>query len=99
MEFRVEPGFVHRAEEPRYFVCSINMDHRGWLCGYRWQIQLLNEDGEGLAFVMFGPDDGTDFVNYLAVSIPLPVVEAARSGVSDYVDEQGQHRDPFYMGR
>ena len=98
MDFHAEPGFVHVQSEPRYFVRPLQVDDSGWRFGYRWQIQLLNENREGAAWIEFGPDDGTEFVRLLAVPVPLPVIEAARSGINDYVDKHGTTRNPHYMG-
>jgi hypothetical protein len=98
MRFRVEPRFVHRTSEPRYFVRSLDALDDGWKCGFRWEVQLLNDDGQGAATVEFGPDDGDEFTLYLNVDLPSAVVEAARAGVNDYLDREGRRRLPAFLG-
>lgn len=98
MEFHVEPGFVHSAMEPRFFVRSLKPNDDGWKCGYRWQIQLLNDCDEGAAYIDFGPDDGTEFTRWLGVDVPAAVVEAAMRGINDYVDSEGRRRQPSFLG-
>ena len=98
MRFRVEPEFVHRADEPRYFVRRLDSLDEGWKCGYRWQIQLLNDDEQGAATLEFGPKDGTEFCRFLSFELPAAVVEAARDGVNDFVDSEGRRRLPTFLG-
>ena len=89
MHFHVEPGFSHSETEPRYYVCPLTCGDGGWKRGYQWQIQFLNEAGQGGASLEFGPADGSAFWRYLPLDLPKAALEAARRGVSDYVDQNG----------
>jgi hypothetical protein len=98
MRFRVEPGFAHRKEEPRFCVRTLDDEDDGWKCGYRWQIQLLNDVGQGAATIEFGPSDDEDFILFLAVDVPQKVVEAAKEGYNCDVDGEGRRRLPLFLG-
>ncbi|MEZ6142295.1 MAG: hypothetical protein R3B84_17180 [Zavarzinella sp.] len=98
MRFSVESGFVLREAEPRYFVRVLDESDDGWKCGYRWQIQLLNEDGQGAATIEFGPSDDETFYSMLAGSLPREVISAAMEGFSEYIDSCGQRRQPLFLG-
>lgn len=98
MNFNAEPGFVHCDNEPRYFVRSFDANDDRWKFGYRWQVQFLNDVGQGAASVEFGPHDDPDFSRLLSIELPQAVVEAARSGINDYVDSQGRRRQPQFLG-
>jgi hypothetical protein len=95
MRFTVEAGFEHARVEPRYFVRSLGACDDGYAHGYRWEVQFLNPDGQGGATLQFGPADGPDLFSLLNLELPTPVIAAARSGLTDYVDSEGSPRRPF----
>ena len=99
MDFHVEPGFIHRSFEPRFFVRALDEGDTTYCRGNRWQIQFLNEVGEGAANVDFGPHDPDHHFDLLAVEVPASVVQAARRGVNDYVDAEGNRWDPIHLRR
>ena len=99
MDFHVESGFVHRSFEPRYFVCTLKKDHSAAAHGNRWQIQFLNEVGEGAANLDFGPADPDEHFRLLAFEVPRAVIEAAKNGTNDYIDSEGNRWDPILLRR
>ena len=96
MHFEFQPQFQHKKDEPRYFVRSLDQSDTRYVDGYRYQIQFLNENEEGESSIEFRPEDN-DFSAF-PLYVPLAVVDAARNGVSDYVDEQGNCRLPGFLG-
>lgn len=99
MDLHVEPDFVHRTFEPRFFVRILDKLDTTYARGNRWQIQLLNESGEGAASIDFGPADSNCQFDLLAVQTPRAIIEAARSGISDYLDGDGNPWDPILRRR
>jgi hypothetical protein len=89
MRFHVEPGFSQSPTDPRYFVRALHPDDEGRSRGYEWEVQFLDGAGSGGASVELGPADGTQFQQYLSLHLPEAVLEAARRGISDYVDQNG----------
>jgi hypothetical protein len=49
VELEAKPGFVHRSDEPRYFVLRLDARDRGYAAGFRLEVQLLNHAGQGEA--------------------------------------------------
>ena len=45
MKFHRSSNFKHRDREPRYFVGYLLPESFGYAEGYRYQVQLLSEDG------------------------------------------------------
>ena len=99
MDFHAEPDFVHRSFEPRYFVRTLDAHDTTYVRGNRWQIQFLNEAGQGAANLDFGPSDPEDHFALVAIQIPCPVIEAAKSGLHDYIDADGNRWDPVLLRR
>ena len=91
MKFHAEPSFVHRQREPRYFAGYLLPDSYGYAEGYRYELQLLAEAGEGGACVLFRGDESP--LQCPEYPIPEPVFRAAfgRSGnPGDYVTSAGE---------
>ena len=91
MKFHAEPNFVHRQREPRYFVGYLLPDDYGYAEGYRYEVQLLSEHGEGGAVVLFHGDESP--LQCPEYPIPEAVFRAAfgRSGnPGDYVNSAGE---------
>ncbi len=64
--------------------------------GMRYEVQLLNSDGQALACGYL--HDSATRLELSGQSIPLPVIEAARKqliGKGEYVDEAGSSVSPF----
>jgi hypothetical protein len=98
MNFDVRPGFVHKKEEPRYFVRPLDAQDQHFGAGCRWQIQFLNDREQGAACLDFGPEDESEVFDLLAVDLPNAVIDAAKSGISACVDGQGRQREPGFLG-
>lgn len=88
---------MHRTQQPRFFVRALDVTDDGWKCGYRWEVQLLNDHERGGATVEFGPDD-EQFQQFLNIDLPSAVISAAKNGLNDYVDGEGQPRQPSFLG-
>src|SRR4051812_25264419 len=99
MDFHAEPDFVHRSFEPRYFVRTLDEHDTTYARGNRWQIQFLNEVGQGAASLDFGPSDPEKQFELLAIEIPRAVIEAARAGSHEYIDAAGTPWDPILLRR
>ena len=95
MLFDAESDFQHRSNEPRWFVCSVSDESFSYARGNRHQIQFLNDAGRGAATLDFRPSDPSELLRLLALDLPQAVIDAARSGISDYLDADGRHCDPF----
>jgi hypothetical protein len=96
MELHVEPRASHRAEKPRYFVRSLKPDDQEYARGCRWQVQFLDDEERAAACLSFGAAD-TAF-HMVGLDLPRAVIEAAMSGMSDYVDSAGRRRLPAFLG-
>lgn len=99
MDFHAEPDFVHRSFEPRYFVRTLDEADTTFARGNRWQIQFLNEAGQGAANLDFGPIDPEENFALLAVDVPHGVIQAAKAGMHDYADADGNVWDPILLRR
>lgn len=88
--------FLHRSREPRYFVLRMAEHHRHYAAGFRIEVQLLNDDGQGqVVLYLRGPHADYQSGN---IFVPSAVIAAAlrqMPGKGDYVDESGQSRGPF----
>jgi hypothetical protein len=96
LKFHAEPNFVHRQSEPRWFAGYLLPDSDGYAEGYRYWVQLLDEDGRGGAFVLFRGDESP--LRCPEYPIPEAVFRAAfgRSGnPGDYVSSAGEVMSPF----
>jgi hypothetical protein len=90
VKFHAEPNFVHSQTEPRYFAGYLLPESYGYAEGYRYWVQLLTEDGEAGAFVLFRGDESP--LQCPEYPIPEAVFRAAfgRSGnPGDYVNSAG----------
>ena len=88
--------FVHRLREPRYFVVRMEEAHRHYAAGYRFVVQLLNDDGQG-EVVLYLKGPRADYRSG-SLYVPSAVIAAAsrqKPGKGDYVDESGQSHPPF----
>lgn len=88
-------SFVHRRSEPKYFVLHLSESHRHYAAGFRFAVQLLNEDSQGEA-VLYFKESCADY-NSGSLRVPSEVFAAAlrqKPGSGDYVDESGQSRAP-----
>jgi hypothetical protein len=86
-----EPGFVHRKQEPRYFVMQIGAGGFGYSDGYRYEIQLCNDALQGAAVILFRGDE-TEF-SVPDFDVPEAVYRAAirqPPGKGDFVDSKGE---------
>jgi hypothetical protein len=97
MDLHVELGFVHRSFEPRFFVCTLDDRDPSYARGNRWQIQFLNDAGQGGANLDFGPFDNEDLFKSLPFQTTQSVVNTAKSGVQDYLDGNGVPWDPILL--
>ena len=96
MKITVEPGFIHTRKEPRYFVLSLDESDPSYLEGFRYEVQLLNDDGEGAAVVLLTEEDTN--ISVPGYDLPSRVVDAARrqeKGSGDYVNTVGESVRPF----
>jgi hypothetical protein len=96
MRFEIEPGFVHTRTEPRYFVLCLDESDNGYSEGFRYEVQLLNDGGEGGGVFQFSDADSE--ISVPGFEIPSEVVEAARRqqrGSGTYVDSRGESIRPF----
>jgi len=98
MRLRIEPGFVHCTTEPRFFVRSLDARDEGWACGYRWEIQFLDDQERGGATLEFGEADLGEMRSHIGYELPEAVIRAVTSGVEDYVDSNGDRRLPGFLG-
>lgn len=81
----------HRDREPRYFVGYLLPDSFGYAEGYRYEVQLLSEDGEAVAVILFHGDESP--LRCPDYPVPEVVFRAAfgRSGnPGDYVNSAGE---------
>jgi hypothetical protein len=86
-----DPDFKHRQREPRYFIARLDDLDLGYDQGYRFQVQLLCEHGEGGAVVLFRGDEQPLRCDEYAV--PEAVFRAALArgaGDGEYVTSTGE---------
>ena len=84
-----------RNRKKRYFVSHLEERDRP-STRMRYEIQLLNAEGQALACGY--ADENTKTLLIQEQDIPLPVIEAAQRqpiGKGDYVDEAGNSLPPF----
>jgi hypothetical protein len=77
--------------EPRYFVGYLLPESFGYAEGYRYEVQLLSENGEAVAVILFRGDESP--LRCAEYSVPEAVFRAAfgRSGnPGDYVNSAGE---------
>jgi hypothetical protein len=81
----------HSDREPRYFVGYLLPESFGYAEGYRYEVQLLSEDGEAVAVILFRGDESP--LQCPDYPVPEAVFRAAfgRSGnPGDYVNSAGK---------
>lgn len=98
-------------EDQDYFVCQLGPDNYRPVPEAQYEIQILNEHNEGersaylgrhstdiLCVVDFVTPPGPKLLDPSMVSIPTPVIEAARRrtiGFGERVNEKGEILPPF----
>jgi hypothetical protein len=91
MKFHRFSNEQHSEREPRYFVGYLRPDDPWYAEGYRYEVQLLSENGEAFAVILFhGDESPLQFPEY---PVPEVVFRAAfgRSGnPGDYVTSAGK---------
>jgi hypothetical protein len=96
MKLAQEPGFEHTKTEPRYFVLCYDESDPEYREGFRYEIQLLNDDGEAGGVIQLSDEETR--ISIPGYDIPLKVIEAAKSqekGSGDYVNSGGECVRPF----
>ncbi len=86
-----DPEFKHREREPRYFVMQLDERSFGYTEGFRFEVQLLDEEGRGGAVVLFLGDE--QHFNCPGASVPEAVFRAALSrsvGNGEFVTSSGE---------
>lgn len=89
-------SLTQREREPRYFVGYLLPESFGYAEGYRYEVQLLSQDGEAAAVILFRGDESP--LQCPEYPVPEAVFRAAfgRSGnPGDYVNSAGQIVSPF----
>ena len=85
-----------RGTEPRFFVLRLSPGHTGYAAGNRYEIQVLNAEGQAGDRILF---TGHESENELATTgVPLAVFHAARrqsEGTGDFVSSSGLSHPPF----
>jgi hypothetical protein len=89
-------GFVHRGDEPRFFVMRLASDDVLFEQGYRFEVQFLDEAGHAGASVYLAADEPAGTIDDYTVT---DAVHAAASRQApeqgDYVDSTGESQRPF----
>lgn len=96
VKVQVDPDFVWRQSEPRYFVARLSNRSWGASDGFRFRIELLDDEGRGGAIVVFS--ENSEQLTILGHTIPAPVVAAAERqqvGSGEYVTSTGEVASPF----
>ncbi|MDP9316426.1 MAG: hypothetical protein M3R24_37160 [Chloroflexota bacterium] len=87
----VEEAMESRGNRIRYFVRQLNQQDREWHEGYRFEVQLLDQDGKAAMVGHF--IDAQQPMVLGQHNVPIPVLQAAQRrepGSGDYVNDQGQ---------
>jgi hypothetical protein len=91
MKFHRLSNAKHSDREPRYFVGYLLPDDSWYAEGYRYEVQLLSDDGEAVAVILFHGDESP--LQCPESPVPEVVFRAAfgRSGnPGNYVTSAGE---------
>ncbi len=89
-------GFVHRRDEPRFFVMRLVSGDRLFDEGYPLQVQFLDDAGRAGATVYLAANEPAGKIGGFVVTDAVREAASRQApGRGDYVDSAGESQRPF----